>query len=314
MNNNQEEDWLKYLKLTLTTISMTGCVFVILLFILVKRIRSFPMEMVCCLCFSCLIVNLSYALYYVESNYDIDNHLCQGQAFLMVFSETSMYLWAALIGYWLFQRVVNLEQNNEKTTCLQRTRFYLMGYILPLIISGIGYIMNTFGPSGPWCWVKSGEVKAQIFSILIYIFTWLLIFINFFYNYLIVRYLTKELQSKEEKQLLSKYIWKLLKYPLIQVICMGPGTLFRFFQVALSMEIKGLSVVHILFTCSQGILYALAYGFTTQVKEVLKELISCVYCRKDNIVESDEKSNSSRKESSNNSDYLIPLERSDLEK
>jgi hypothetical protein len=311
MNNTKEDDWLNYLKLILTVISMTGCIFVCLLFIFVKRIRSFPMEMVVYLCMACLFVNISYSIYTVGET--VDDNLCKSQTFLMIWSETSMYLWAAIIGFWLYQRVVHMEEgNNEKASCLQRMKFLSIGYIFPVIISTIGYFLDIYGPSGDWCWVKKDTNKANIFAILLYVFDWLLIFINFFYNYLVIRYLDKELYSKEEKALLSKYIWKLLRYPLIQVICMGPGTLFRFCEVFLNQEITTLSTIHLIFTCSQGILYALAYGFTTQVKEVLKEMVLfiCCCCRVSEEVQQPQNADTSFKESSN-SDLMVPLERND---
>jgi hypothetical protein len=305
-----EENWLNYLKLTLTIISMTGCLFVCLLFIFIKQIRNFPMEMVAYLCVACLFVNISYSLYTVGDV--IDDNLCNSQTFLMIWSETSMYIWAAIIAYWLYQRVVHLEDNLEKTTCLQRMKFLSLGYIFPIIVATIGYYLDIFGPSGSWCWVKRDTNKAIAFSISLYALDWLLIFINFVYNLLIIRYLGKELHSKEEKELLSKYIWKLLRYPLIQIICMGPGTLLRFSEVFLHKEITILSTIHIILTCGQGILYALAYGFTTQVKEVLKDicLFICCCCRWQTTEVIPEPNNDMSYKESSNSELMVPLERS----
>ena len=92
---------------------------------------------------------------------------------------------------------------------------------------------------------------------------------------------------------------------------MGPGTLFRFCELFLNKEFTVLSTIHLIFTCSQGILYAIAYGFTTQVKEVLKEKLCC--CRKTELsVQNVSNETSSVKTSSNNSDLMIPLERNDF--
>jgi hypothetical protein len=99
--------------------------------------------------------------------------------------------------------------------------------------------------------------------------------------------LSKELKSQEEIALFKQYIWKLLKYPVIQLICMTPGTLNRFLKTVIKEDVPMMSAIQLIFTALQGILYALAYGYTTQVKNALYDTYLKFCCCHNNLNNSD---------------------------
>ncbi len=88
-----------------------------------------------------------------------------------------------------------------------------------------------------------------------------------------------------------------MKYPVIQIICMTPGTLNRFFKTVLKEDIPVMSAIHLIFTALNGILYALAYGYTKQVKSALYESYLKVCCCKQPNLNNSEPIIKSRKSS-----------------
>ena len=299
--NILNQEWFKIIHICLTIISMIGNCFVFVIFILYKKLRSFQFEMVTYLSLSCFWVNVSYIIYPSAG----DTTWCQIQAFLMIWSESCMYSWTVIIAYWLYDRVVNFDiYANEKPTLASRIKFYFVGCFIPFLIALIGYIINAFGRDDTWCWVDSKDNKAgSIYGMFIFGLLWIIIFANFLLFYLIIKYLSKELKSREELELFKQYIWKLLKYPIIQLICMTPGTLNRFLKTVLNEDLPMISAIQLIFTALNGILYALAYGYTTQVKSALYESYMKICCCKKQNLNNSEPMIKSRKSSEYTDDF-----------
>jgi len=175
-------NYLKYLEYTLGSLSIAGCLFVVVMFFCYKNLRSFPFESVVYLNLSSMMTSLSYLIYFVDDPGNVDIDYCRVQAFIMLAFENSQYLWTTMIGYSVYQSVINYEENHAKTTNLKRAKYLILCYGLPLLFSLTADRRKVFGPSSYWCWIDTSEKNANqektAFSVFFYLFFWLLIFIN----------------------------------------------------------------------------------------------------------------------------------------
>ena len=194
---------------------------------------------------------------------EIDKIRCNIQGFTMVWFENSQYLWCTLIAWSVYNSVICFDGNiSQKTTFYKRIKYLFIGYVLPFIIALYGFFRDLYGPSGNWCWIESVQEdvydERKIFSVILFSFVWVLIFSNFTLNYLVIRFLNKEFISPQEKELAKKYIWKLIRYPLIQIICIFPGTIDRLLEVFFHKQVHFLKVLHLICILVQGIAYGIA--------------------------------------------------------
>lgn len=276
-------NWIRILELSLGIVSILGCFFVLFVYFYYKKLRSFQFELIANLTFSSLVASFSYLLFYIPldvidlSKYNKDC-MCQAQAFIMVWSETSEYTWAALIGYSVYQSVINFEENKKKTNWTKRIKYLFCGYVIPFAISLTGLFLDTYGAAGQWCWVESNTQRGIIFASVIYWMQWVLILVNFILNWIVVRFLDLEMKSQEEKELVKKYMWKLLRYPIIQAICLLPASINRFVKTFLKKQFFILDLLHMIFVITQGLCYAINYGYTPQVRNAIYETFTNCYC------------------------------------
>ena len=215
-----DEDWTKIIEYSIGSISIIGCFFIISVFLCYKDLRSFPFESVVYLTISSMMTTISYLIYYIEPNSpksELNMTMCEIQAFSMIWFENSQYIWATLIGYGVYQAVVNFEDNNYKTDWRKRTMYLMTGFGLPLIISLICLSRRVFGPSGSWCWIDTkGEfsfdhhmLENNLFLIFLYGFFWTMILINVFYTVRVIIFLNNNFNTREEREITKGYIWKM---------------------------------------------------------------------------------------------------------
>jgi hypothetical protein len=234
---------------------------------------------------SSLLTTCSYLIYFVDINTkSSDSKLCNFQAFLMLWFENAQYIWGFLIAWSTYQYVIYFEDNNHKTSFFKRLRYNFIGFGLPLIFALVALSRNVFGPSLAWCWIDASaqisdvkNLEKNVFSILSYLFMWILILLNIFLTFKVVRFLNQNYVTRFEREITSKYIWKLLRFIVIQIICVSPGTINRLLQIFFDIQVYEIEVLQLFMVVSQGFLFALAYGFNSQVKKVL--LGTCgIYC------------------------------------
>jgi hypothetical protein len=284
---SDQADWIVIIEYSLGSLSVTGCLFVIFVFLCYKEIRSFAFESVAYLTISSMMTSVSYLMYYIKPGQEkVNNAVCETQAFLMVWFENSQYLWATLIGCSVYQQIINFEENNFKTSWRKRCKYLLIGYILPLCMSIICYFRGVFGPSGTWCWISTkGSIgdedllEHSVFLVLFYSLEWILILINFVLTMRVIYFLDKNYVTREEREITKVFIWKLLRYPFIQALCIFPSTINRLCQIFFDYENIVLQKTQIVFVSLQGLIYAIAYGYNPQVRQrLMKTFRAYCYC------------------------------------
>ncbi len=270
---------IKYINIPLGIFSLTGCLLIILTFIIFEDIRSFVLEMVFYLAFSCFMHTLAYIIYFPKSSNDSDEKICKFQAFIMLFFGDSQFIWTSLISYSIFQSVINLRDISAKNYKCKRLFYIFIGFGIPLLFSFTGYIIDIYGVSGFWCYIsQKKEFKFKFFLILNYVFLWICIFLNFIFYITVIKYIKKHFIDEEDSNKIKKiYIYSLISYFLIQIICILPGTINRLFQSITDERITCLDFIQSIFDCSQGLAYSVVYGFNPTVKESLRKSFNNIF-------------------------------------
>lgn len=273
----------QYINLVLGCISIIGCFFILLIFIIYKSIRSFAMEQVIYLSISCLISTFAYIMQglnrekvRLSNNLEMFN-ICKIQSFLMVWFENSKFISATLISFTVYRSVIYFEEINTKKTHLRRIIYILIIFALPFIFSLVGLICFTvFGPSDFWCYIElrsslEDNFDNKIFYLIAYLLIWICIFLNFYFNIRIISYLKKEYSNHEvEIKSTELYVKKLTIFPIVQTILMLPGTLNRLMELCFEENLSVLKLIQVTAACSTGLIYSIVYGMNNQIKDLLK--------------------------------------------
>jgi hypothetical protein len=126
-----DEDQILTLKLItwiLSGISMLTLIFVIITFIIFKKIRSIALELIIWLCISNLFFYIGYFLP-IE-----DDLACSISSILYMAMDTSSVMWVTIIVYTAYMSLV--KQNYlEKNRNYYRMVFFLMANVVPIIMA-----------------------------------------------------------------------------------------------------------------------------------------------------------------------------------
>ena len=270
---DEKKDWTKLLEYCVGTLSISGCIFILLVFFCYRKLRNFSFECVAYLTFSSMLTTISYMINYIDEEDHSKGHTtkCKAQAFMIVFFENSQYIWAMLIAYYVNQAVIFFEDYHKRSHKSTRIKFLLVGYLVPLALALIAMWRDVYGPSGRWCWIDTKENKTEnkVFSFFFYFLIWFLIFLNFMFNVKVMKYLNRQIVTEREKEILNRYYKKMMIYPVIQIICILPGSINRFLQIFFNKDIFELQMIQMVFTMMQAFLYAIVYGYTYQVRKAL---------------------------------------------
>jgi hypothetical protein len=278
-----EVHWVYYVEMSFASLSITGCVFIILIFIIYKRLRSFPFELIVYLVFATMMNTLSYIMNYIPQYSIIMNmHLCRSQAFIMIWFEISQFIWSVLIGFYVYRNVVHIN-GEENTSMGERICYLLIGFGFPLIFSFIGLFSNLLGPAGKWCWIVSQEdlLWPKIFGAGVYVLIWILIILNLFFTLASAKFLRKIASNERERALVSYHVWKLMKYPIIQFFCLIPATINRLIFYITNKYIFVFQTISLISLSLQGLIYAVSYGLNPQVKRAILDSLAkrCPCCK-----------------------------------
>jgi hypothetical protein len=279
LNLNQNEykfSTLKYINIILGILSILSCLIVIFTFLIFKKIRSFILELVIYLSISSLFQTVSSIIYFPENQLESDNKLCQFQAFGMELFALSQFLWTSLISFSIFQSVIYLKNYTLKNPKLNFIRliFLLIAFGIPFIISLIGLIFKVYGVAGFWCFIDMDEInknkdnKYLIFYSFTFCFLWICIIFNVIMYTCVYKYLKSSLDENEENRI-KNYTRPLMIYSIIQIFCLFPTTIIRFYQLFNNDYLDSLNYIQSICDVSQGFFYSLAYGFNPIVKRTI---------------------------------------------
>jgi len=116
------------------SISMFSTIFILVLFITNKVLRSFTFRLVIYMQISDFLLALSIIMIAAENFLDgFSLSFCKVQAFLLTFGSMSTSFWSSII---TFVMLVSLKTSSSLNSLKSREKFYIfLGYFFPLIIS-----------------------------------------------------------------------------------------------------------------------------------------------------------------------------------
>lgn len=132
-SQNQIET-LRILARVLSSFSILGLFFVLILFWFFKQIRSFALELVVGLCFSNIVFNLTN---YFPMDQDKDSNTptgwCVAQAVTSSIFDFSSMIWTTMIGYTAYISVAR-QDHIDRNKIRYKISFFLFAYVLPSIL------------------------------------------------------------------------------------------------------------------------------------------------------------------------------------
>ena len=220
---------------------------VIVIFIIFPKHRNDKFEIIFCMFISIFFTTIGYMFIQERQNVinsDINSNVCQIQAFLISSFEPGVFLFSAILSYYIKESVDNIDSGNKKITIKRRIIHGLIGFLAPFGIALFAYAQNTFGYINNYCWItrnhafstntdnnnnetviRSNE-KALYFQIIIYVVEYCSIGVSlFFYISIIYSFYKNSRLSKEELNTFKKTIWLNLRYPIIQLGFLIPSSL-----------------------------------------------------------------------------------------
>ncbi len=129
--NDIDLEILRLIARILCSFSIAGILFVILLFIFVRSVRSFVLELAVWLCFTNLFFNINV---YFPVNFEKPNSWCYSQALISTFSDLSSMIWTTLFGIFSYFSVVKsgfIDKNKKNLRLL----FIMIAYLIPGIFT-----------------------------------------------------------------------------------------------------------------------------------------------------------------------------------
>lgn len=130
-------------------------IFMIWLF---KRYMFFSQRLILYLGIAALFDSIPYMMG------NIDNTIgCKIQGYLMTYFDWTCVLWVCVITANMF-RWVKEDISFESSESL----FHLICWFIPALIAGVPFMWDSYGHSGPWCWIKGDQKYNQMLRFLIW--------------------------------------------------------------------------------------------------------------------------------------------------
>lgn len=133
---------------------------IIITFIVCPKLRNDKFELIFCMCIADFLATIGYILAQkrehaaLPNKYtDSDSNQCQFQAFLLTSFEPSVFVFFAILSYYIKESVDSIDSGNKKITTKRRIIHGLIGFLIPFGIALFAYAQGTFGFVDNFCWI-----------------------------------------------------------------------------------------------------------------------------------------------------------------
>lgn len=149
---------LNVIRISVGLLSFFCSAFMIFIIWAFKRYLFFSQRLLLFLSIAGMLDTLPYIMGSVES--DIK---CKIQGYLMTYFDWVCVGWISVITANIYRLV-----KHEKSYESQEMLFHLVCWFLPLIIAGIPLLTDSYGHSGPWCWIKGDTPWDNVMRFLVW--------------------------------------------------------------------------------------------------------------------------------------------------
>ena len=204
-----------------------------------------------------------------------DSALCTIEGFIAMFT-----IWILILS--VFNIAVNLFWNIiiGKPSNIYLEIFYISVTLgVPLVISIVPFIDNSYGPAGLWCWIENRRPVGKILRFaLVYIPLWIVCILLFVIFMIVIAKLLYEVrrwgpyhpQTDKKRDLIQREIKPLIRYPITFLIFSIFPTINRVQNILFpTSPIIGFYLLHAISTPLAGLTLSLMFFMS---RDTLKEL------------------------------------------
>ncbi|CAD8090317.1 unnamed protein product [Paramecium primaurelia] len=169
--------------------------------------------------------------------------------------------WTAIIAFILYQSCIKNKNEQSFNIC----GYLFIGFCIPFSISIYPFFTHDYGFAGISCWIKE-DIKHPVRSTIVrYINFYIPLILIILYNSSVYIFIICKLYGISQQQ--TKFIYKMISYPLILIICW----IFTAFNKTYE-EIQDQQQIWLLYLSKalsglMGFFNYLGYGFTPQVRD-----------------------------------------------
>lgn len=253
-------------------VSVFGCFFIILIYCVFRELRRVPFNLIVILA----VFDLLNAVSFIIPTYDskLSDSACVLQGTLMNFSTFAGVIWTAFIAISLYAIVVKAYVEIGKFI-----KWYLVIDIVGAgILTAIPSIFEPGRKTVGYCWLYRGGGKEQyLFRFITFLVPfWAVVLFNFVVYGMIFRNLRAGIGG-DDALVRKKLALKIGIYPLIVVACFLPYSIKGVLEIQedwnrFKYEYNFTMAAGII-RCLIGMFNAMIYGFTNNVRKLLKDRI-----------------------------------------
>lgn len=224
--------------------SLTGSLFIIILYLRVKKIRSLIYTLIFCISISEAFNSIAhlfsiYNMYVLDSQY-VSNPLCKIQTVIIHLTDTSTMIFLCIICFC----IISLIKYNNKKLYLKKKLFILLGTLIPvgfttlnttLLFTQIIKNNSIQDPYFSWCWLKVKDKNNSPSSdqfenkniknyplIITIVFYWIMIIFIYIVIIQVLLFVKKKQKISQGTELYKKIqnvVTQLYNYPIIGSVC-----------------------------------------------------------------------------------------------
>ncbi|GBG34124.1 Latrophilin receptor-like protein A [Hondaea fermentalgiana] len=249
---------LRTVTLTGAGLSLAGSLFIVISYLILVRIRTFPYKLVMFLSVANVGSSLAYFVGLASIN-EGNVHECTSSvgcilaAAMTQFFDVASFFWIAIIAFNVHAVLV---RNKGRAVEAYERWYHLVGWGISLIITIICGALGCFGDSGIWCWIKRDRQTARFFA---YYLPLLIVFSFTASTYLIV---SSALQHQVQGRTVTR---RLRLYLAVFVVFRVWGVVHRTHNYFHENQMFWLALMHAIFSPLQGFANALVYGCNAAV-------------------------------------------------
>lgn len=238
-----------------STVSVIGSGFIIIMYLSFSDLRKFAFRLVVMLSVCDLI--LGFGIYLGDGN--VDNTLCNIQAFLIQFGSLGEVLWTAVIAYSI-REVVLIQPRNTQIENKMKI-YHIFVWTTTFVLSVLPFFSNSYGDADGWCWIsKYGDHNKVWGTFWIMACFYVPLWITIVFIIVIYRRTVRVLDRSAEN--FKRMRW----YPLVLIVIYFFATIDRVSQLFGPANYE-LSVFRVFFASLAGFFNALIYGWTPAVQD-----------------------------------------------
>lgn len=247
-------------------LSFFSAIFIILVYIGYKHLRSVFFALIVCMQLADLLNALSYFL----SDSSIS---CKIQGFGINSGAFSSVIWSSIIA----NSVYNAYISDEEQMFVFKKTYFLLGFLVPFCFSALPFITNSYGSAAGCCWI-AGDFEDMWKGISLYGIVIGAIIYNCRTYKLVILEIRSQVEVLEDSSVLNnnmkKASHKFMMYPMILIICYLPALLKFAFSQFLEENLL-ISLVSGCLVCLVGVFNTLIYACTPVVLSAVKNTLFC---------------------------------------